>query len=272
MASGYVLEFTDRTFSEFFQRLEINIDDDKYKVNGSSKAKRLRMFWELESDKVVAAALIEMLDYGAYLNSNHPNRTAGEKRKQMASLRQCREIVKRLQGIPKQSESRIVDTDNVFLKRNWGELSFDKLDLDPSLEILMASRATEASKCAENGMPLASIILTGSILEGLLLHAASLKPQEFNRASCAPKGNGKPKPFHAWSLAQLIDAAHECGYLREDVKKFSHALREFRNYIHPHEQLLSKFAPDKHTAAICLQVLKLSIISLKHDKPIATGK
>jgi len=51
--------------------------------------------------------------------------------------------------------------------------------------------------------------------------------------------------------------------LRLDVKKFSHVMRDFRNYIHPYEQMASKFNPDKHTAEICLQVLRAAIVGLK---------
>ena len=43
MRSGYVLDFSDRTFAEFFgEELGIKIDDPKFFVEGSSKAKRLR--------------------------------------------------------------------------------------------------------------------------------------------------------------------------------------------------------------------------------------
>ena len=43
MASGYVLDFSDRTFAQFFkENVGINIYDDRYKYNGGSKAKRLR--------------------------------------------------------------------------------------------------------------------------------------------------------------------------------------------------------------------------------------
>jgi hypothetical protein len=47
-----------------------------------------------------------------------------------------------------------------------------------------------------------------------------------------------------------------------DVKKFSHALRDFRNYIHPYEQMASRFNPDAHTAQICFQVLRAAISAL----------
>jgi hypothetical protein len=46
---------------------------------------------------------------------------------------------------------------------------------------------------------------------------------------------------------------------KQDVKKFSHVVIGFRNYIHPYEQMSSRFIPDRHTALICLQVLKAAI-------------
>lgn len=49
MQSGYVLDFSDKTFAEFFDaEFGIDIDDDKYYANGSSKAKRLRCFLSVE--------------------------------------------------------------------------------------------------------------------------------------------------------------------------------------------------------------------------------
>ncbi len=45
MEGGYVLNFSDRTFAEFFAgELNIDINDDAYYAEGSSKAKRLRYF------------------------------------------------------------------------------------------------------------------------------------------------------------------------------------------------------------------------------------
>jgi hypothetical protein len=42
---GFVLDFSDTSFSDFFaSELKINIDDAKYAGNGGSKGKRLRNF------------------------------------------------------------------------------------------------------------------------------------------------------------------------------------------------------------------------------------
>lgn len=64
MGSGYVLNFSDRTFTEFFEsELSLDIDDPKYRLNGSSKGKRLRAFLQIESEAVVAKALRALWEY-----------------------------------------------------------------------------------------------------------------------------------------------------------------------------------------------------------------
>ena len=45
MEQGYVLNFSDRTMSQFFDyELSVDIDSEKYRRFGTSKAKRLRCF------------------------------------------------------------------------------------------------------------------------------------------------------------------------------------------------------------------------------------
>jgi hypothetical protein len=51
MGSGYVLNFSDRTFADFVhEAVDVEIHTDKYAIHGSSKAKKLRAFWDIESD------------------------------------------------------------------------------------------------------------------------------------------------------------------------------------------------------------------------------
>ena len=106
------------------------------------------------------------------------------------------------------------------------------------------------------------------VLEGLVLGVACANPKEFNQSKCSPKDakTDKVMAFQNWSLAQFIEVACEKGYLQLDVKKFSHELRDFRNYIHPYEQMASGFKPDEHTARICLQVLRAAIASLSNQR------
>jgi len=122
-----------------------------------------------------------------------------------------------------------------------------KLPIEPQAIPIIESRLSEARKAITAGAYLSVIFLCGSVLEGVLLGAAQKEPARFNRASASPKaGDGTVKRFHEWNLAQFIDVACEIDLLKPDVKKLSHGLRDFRNYIHPYEQMVSGFTPDEH--------------------------
>lgn len=253
MASGYVLDFSNNTFAEFFRETaNIDIYAPKYDINGDSKAKRLRAFWETESDALVGKVLSGLLEVWQF-NAERNGQTNGS-----PQFKQATRIIARLTG--KQPDP--VATEQEFLHRQYQNISIKDLFIDPNLIPVLESRLAEAQNCLMSA-PLATIFLCGSILEGILLGVALQKPKEFNQAANSPKDkDNKVKPFHEWSLAQFIDVAHGLGALKLDVKKFSHELRDFRNYIHPYQQLASKFTPDKHTAEICLQVLKAAIADL----------
>ena len=64
MESGYVLNFTDQSFSDFFvDTIRLSINDEKYCASGKSKAKRLRAFWRIESDAMVGRLLESLIGY-----------------------------------------------------------------------------------------------------------------------------------------------------------------------------------------------------------------
>lgn len=154
-----------------------------------------------------------------------------------------------------------------FLTREFSDISLDKLGLDSVVTEILNLRFEEIQKCFNAKAALSVIFLSGSTLEGILLGFALNNPREFNQSISSPKDKeGKVKQFPAWTLSNFIDVASETGFLREDVRKFSHSLRDFRNYIHPYEQLSSRFNPDEHTAKICLQVLKAAIYQLTNYK------
>jgi hypothetical protein len=62
--SGYVLNFSDRSFAEFFRDdVGVNISDQQYAYISSSKANRLRRFWEVADDPLVGESIDKLLDY-----------------------------------------------------------------------------------------------------------------------------------------------------------------------------------------------------------------
>lgn len=259
MQSGYVLDYSDATFGEFFNRHRINIHDQKYQTYGTSKAKKMRAFWEKEPDILVGKVLGEMLDaYEADCSLN--NRDA-----EVSVLEKSRGIVARLSGVP--APSRPVQTVDDFLHREFSIPIIQKLPIEAMAVPIIESRLNEARTAMSAGAYLSSILLCGSVLEAVLLGAAQKEPARFNRASTSPKAtDGSVKRFHEWNLAQFIDVACEAGLLKPDVKKFSHGLRDFRNYIHPYEQMVSGFTPDEHTAKVCFQVLKAALASVAGER------
>ncbi len=61
---GYVLDFSNRTFTDFFVReLDIDIDAPNYAVDGTSKGKRLRCFLRLVDDGTAARALRRLWEH-----------------------------------------------------------------------------------------------------------------------------------------------------------------------------------------------------------------
>ena len=68
MGSGYILNFSNRTFAEFMSdSAGIEIYDDKYSKFGDSKANRMRAFWDIESNYTVAKVLDDLLkDWDEY--------------------------------------------------------------------------------------------------------------------------------------------------------------------------------------------------------------
>jgi hypothetical protein len=64
MSTGYVLNFTNRTFQEFILDCTgIDIYDDKYAYASGSKANRLRAFWAKEPNYIVGKLISALLEY-----------------------------------------------------------------------------------------------------------------------------------------------------------------------------------------------------------------
>ena len=258
MEGGYLLNFSDRSFGQFFAHHKINIHSQKYQTYGTSKAKKMRAFWEQESDRVVAKVLSEMLD------SYETNCDLDDLEPNSKVLKKCRDIVSKLAG--KQTTGIAIGEDS-FLEQEFTIPNIDKLPIEAQVASIIDARLNEARIVLQAGAYLSVIFLCGSVLEGVLLGVAQKNPEKFNRSSASPKGdNGKARQFHEWNLAQFIDTACDIQLLKPDVKKFSHGLRDFRNYIHPYEQMTSDFTPDKHTAKLCFQVLKAALASLAGER------
>lgn len=94
MKSGYVCDFSDRTFGDFvFEQTNIDPYADGYDQEGTSKANRLRCFWKRESNYLVAQLTKEMLEYW---KTQKENSVDGLNIQETNLYKVCLEIVERL--------------------------------------------------------------------------------------------------------------------------------------------------------------------------------
>lgn len=238
MSSWYVADFSNRTFSDCIRDVVwIDIYNDKYSTRWDSKANRLRVFWDLESDISVWKVLQAFADY--LENST------------------IRELSNKLLWI---SEKLIEDSiDSIPLPK----INISSLWLPQTFEEVIKQRIHDIEICLKNWAYLSVILLSWSTLEWLLFYKVSNNPKLSNTATSAPTDKTwKVKIFNEWSLSDMISVLHELQVLDKNVYKFSHALREFRNYIHPFQQAHEGFNPDKHTAEISYKILLLAIDKL----------
>lgn len=64
MGGGYVLDFSNRTFADYFKdEIDVDIDQEQYSASGTSKANRLRCFLKLADDASAARAIKALWEY-----------------------------------------------------------------------------------------------------------------------------------------------------------------------------------------------------------------
>jgi hypothetical protein len=118
MSSGYVLDFSDRTFQEFIgESIGIDIYDMKYNYRSGSKANRLRGFWTNEPNYIVGKLLDSFLQYWlSRIQSGNINYDQSDE----IAFKDCEKIVERLK--------REVPVDNIdALKPNNDDKDFSLL-------------------------------------------------------------------------------------------------------------------------------------------------
>lgn len=262
MNSGYVLDFSNRGFGEFItSATKKDIWSESYNQGSGSKANRLRAFWQIESDSIVGKLLLELVEYW---NTKKQMNNEVISSSEQVLFNDCKKAATRL--IKGNSPNSVSDNEmeEDFINREFKSISLTKLNLDNVTVAVITQRIEEIKKCLSIKASLSVIFLCGSTLEGILLNIATKYPQKFNEAVGCPKKENKPLPFPQWTLSSLIDVAYELRILQEDVKRHSHALRDFRNYIHPYQQALSGFTPHEHTAKISWQVLQAAIFEISN--------
>ncbi|WP_181781931.1 hypothetical protein [Pseudonocardia pini] len=102
------------------------------------------------------------------------------------------------------------------------EVSVAEVVTDPELAEQLTLRLEEARRCLDSGAPTATVIMLGSVLEGVLYDVA------LHRFT-----SEKQPSDH---LESLINLAHRRRWITKDVVDYAHVVRGHRNLVHPKRQ------------------------------------
>jgi len=97
------------------------------------------------------------------------------------------------------------------------------------------------------------IIMCGSAMETILLDLLKQDEENAKSSQKAPEENNLEK----WPLNDLIEVAIDLNLVTEGIAKLSHPVREYRNIIHPGNEIRNKIDFDKEEARIAIEVLNI---------------
>lgn len=124
------------------------------------------------------------------------------------------------------------------------------LVLDEISAEMLVNRLTEARLCMRNGAYTMTVIGLGSLVEGLLHAVLTERDEKVGQDGFFNK-DGKKVDDGNVGLAVLIDTAQKNGWIQFDAHRFLGPVKEFRNFIHPRKEVVSRTRFDHDTVMMC---------------------
>lgn len=126
---------------------------------------------------------------------------------------------------------------------------------DSALADLLVARLDEVEAAHRSGAFVLAVVGTGSFLEGLLDDVVR---------QCDPEID---KKYRNTNLDLLLRRAHERGWIQPDAFQFSDIMRQYRNFVHPREQLRKGVTCDGDTVLMCWQPVLAVVNDLDERLP-----
>ncbi|WP_086746983.1 hypothetical protein [Streptomyces scabiei] len=132
------------------------------------------------------------------------------------------------------------------------KVSVTQVVSDPALAATVQLRLDEARTCYEHGAYTSAVIMLGSLLEGVLVHAAEVRAG----------ATRLPKPLRDMGLKDLVEFAHRNKWIEHDAKLASELVRYYRNLVHPLAEKRSGHSPNRDTVDMCWPVVNATLNDL----------
>lgn len=250
----YPIRRTGSELTRFFQRVGFS----NFRHDGST-----RKWWVLDvlrtlTDKNLKAVIFRLVNPREYRGNQEYVRLYINKLNELLMLEGLKVELNGLEPRLKEITPQFVEVTEQKELKPLPPPDFLNLKFEPGLGEILSDRWNETQKCLNGCAYLAATILMGSLLEGMLLAVIQKYPKEANLSKLAPldQKTKQVKHFTNWSLSEMINVAHDIAWFDLDIKKFSHSLREFRNLIHPYQQMVCRAFPDKDTCEISWLVVQ----------------
>jgi hypothetical protein len=124
---------------------------------------------------------------------------------------------------------------------------------NPDLRTIIERDYDELQRAYISGCWKSVIILCGGAIEAILTDLLVQNETAAKAAKSAPQNS----EIIRWDLSNLIDVAVELSLVSDGINKLSHSLREYRNLVHPGNELRTKLRFDAEEARIALEVLNI---------------
>ncbi|MER7396173.1 hypothetical protein ABT381_11720 [Streptomyces sp. NPDC000151] len=132
------------------------------------------------------------------------------------------------------------------------KVSVTEVVSDPELAATVQLRLDEARTCYEHGAYTSAVIMLGSLLEGVLAHAAQVRAA----------GIRMPKPLRNMGLNDFVNFAYENKWIEHDAKLASELIRQYRNLVHPLAEKQKGHSPNRDTLDMCWPVVNATLNDL----------
>lgn len=129
---------------------------------------------------------------------------------------------------------------------------------DTDLRELLEADWREARRVHEAGAWKSCVILCGSILEGILMDALGRDLANASREYSLRRRRPAP-PLNEWDLVDLVESANKLRTFPKGAIHLSHAVREFRNLIHPGRQIRENVRVTEEQANVAINAVRMCI-------------
>jgi hypothetical protein len=124
---------------------------------------------------------------------------------------------------------------------------------DNDLRAIIERDYSEIQKAYVSGCWKSVLILCGGAIEAILTDLLVSN----DAATKATKSAPKEPDITRWDLSDLINVAVELRLVYAGVEKLSHPLREYRNLVHPSNELRNKLRFSVEEAKIAVEILNM---------------